>query len=388
MSLLEIVETFEEMTESGHRFLLTYPTAYPDNYIQKNMEKFGAFFEDKELLLSMLYASVYCEQMYGTSIIEFGTYHFEKKPHSERIKYITWENRFLYTAFLNKASDTHILDNKYEAYTLLKPFFKREAMLLENEKDYDLFCSFVKKNPAIFVKPNNMELAIGAHRLVYSGSTLRDTFDALCKEATEISGDVIKRKSDHRLILEEQIVPSAFMRELNPNELSLLRVTTIYVKGQVHFFYPCLRLLFGDGAERCGEDYSFVALIDADSGKVITNGKSAAGDSDVNPVTGQKICGMVMPDWENLKDMLTCAAKRLPTIRHIGWDVTHTDKGWCIIEGNPNGEFFYQMCVEHGVKEELEDLIGFHLPYDFFRNPMFRKNQNQMQRNYMEEIYG
>jgi len=375
MSALEIVETFEEMAESGRQFLLENPTAYPDDYIRKNMEKFSAFFEDKAMLLSMIYASIYCQQMYGTSILEFGTYHFAEKSHRERIQYITWESRFLYTAFLNKAADNHILDNKYEAYTFLKPFYKREAMLLADERDYDAFCLFVEKNPMVFVKPNNMELAQGAHRLVYSGNTLRDTFDSLCKEAAEISGDAIKRKSDHRLILEEQIVPSAFMQQLNPDELSLLRVTTIYIKGQVHFFYPCLRLLFGDGKEKSGEDYSYVALIDSDSGEVVTNGKSASGDSDINPVTGQKICGMVMPDWEDLKDMLTRAAKQLPTTRYIGWDVTHTDKGWCIIEGNPNGEFFYQMCAGHGVKEELENLIGFHLPFDFFRNPMFRNNQ-------------
>ncbi len=377
MYSLEIVETYKEMAESGRRFMLANPTAYSDDYIRKNMEKYSAFFEDKAMLLSMLYASVYCQQMYGTSLLEFGTYHFAKKSHSERIGYITWESRFLYTAFLNKVADNHILDNKYEAYTRLKPFYKREAMLLADEKDYDLFCSFVKKNPAVFVKPNNMELAQGAHRLVYSGNTLRDTFDALCKEAADISGNAINRKSDHRLILEEQIIPSAFMRQLNPDELSLLRVTTIYINGKVLFFYPCLRLLFGDGKEKSGEDYSYVALIDANSGEVVTNGKSAAGDSDVNPVTGQKICGMVMPDWEDLKDMLTRAAKQLPTTRHIGWDVTHTDKGWCIIEGNPNGEFFYQMCVGHGVKDELENLIGFRLPFDFFRNPMFRKKQKQ-----------
>ncbi len=375
MSSLETAETFEEMTEAGRRFLQKHPAAYPDNYIRSNLEKFSAFIEDKSYLLSLIYASVYCTQMYGTSLLEFSIYHFAEKSHSERIRYITWESRFLYTAFLNKPSDNHILDNKYEAYTLLKPFYKREAMLLSDENDFERFCSFVNKNSAVFVKPNNMELAIGAHRLVYRGNTLRDTFDALCREAAEISGDEIKRESDHRLILEEQIVPSAFMRRLNPNELSLLRVTTINIKGQVHFFYPCLRLLYGNGKDKTGEDYSCVALIDSDSGEVISNGKNAAGDLDANPVTGQKICGMMIPDWNDLKEMLTRASRMLPTTRYIGWDVTHTDKGWCIIEGNPNGEFFYQMCAGHGVKEEFEDLIGFHLPYDSFRNPIFTKKQ-------------
>jgi len=83
MSALEIVETFEEMAASGHQFLLENPTAYPDDYIRKNMEKFSACFEDKTILLSIIYASIYCHQMYGTSFLEYGTYHFARKSHRE-----------------------------------------------------------------------------------------------------------------------------------------------------------------------------------------------------------------------------------------------------------------------------------------------------------------
>jgi len=372
---MEIANNFEEMTEFGRNFLLEHPKVYPEDFIPRKMARFGQFFENDNELLAILYAAVYCQQMYGTSFIEFGTYHFAEKSHSERKQYITWDSRFLYMAFLNKASENHILDNKYEAYTLLKPFYKREAMLLSDENDYDLFCSFVKRNPAVFVKPNNLELAEGAHRLDYADGNLRNTFDVLLREAANISSTDVKREIDHKLILEEFIVPSQFIRQLNPNDISLLRVTTVFVKGKVHFFYPVLRLLVGDGKEKWGEDYSYVALIDADSGEVVTNGKNSLGDTDFNPVTGQEIRGIKIPEWQELKDMLTKAAKMLPATRYIGWDVTHTDKGWCIIEGNTNGEFFYQMCAEHGLKEEFENLIGFKVPYDFWKNPMFRKRE-------------
>jgi len=372
---MKLTDDFEEMVELGHRFLLENPTVYPDGYIQKYIERLGVFFDDVEKLRKTLYSAIYCKEVYGTSIIEFGTYRFSKKTHSERIQYITWDSRFLYMAFLNKSSENHFLDNKFEAYTLLKPFYKREAMLLSNENDYDAFCSFLKRNPDVFVKPNNLELAEGAHRLDYDKDNLRSAFDALLEEATNLSSDDVKRKIDHRLILEEYIVPSSFIRELNPNEISLLRVTTVYVKGKVHYFYPCLRLLIGDGKEQKGEDYSFVALIDSNTGEVVTNGKSGLGDSDINPITGKQIMGIKIPEWEELKAMLEVAAKMLPDTRYIGWDVTHTDKGWCIIEGNTNGEFFYQMCLDHGLKDEFEDLIGFKVPYDFWKNPMFKKKE-------------
>lgn len=372
---MKIAENFEEMVELGQQFLTENPTVYPDDFVQRKTERFAPFFENDDELLKTLYAAVYCQQEYGTSLIEFGTYHFAEKSHCERKEYITWDSRFLYMAFLNKSSDNHILDNKYEAYNLLKPFYKREAMLLSDENDYDDFCAFVKRSPNVFVKPNNLELAEGAHRLNYADGNLRNTFDALLKEAANISSTDVKREIDHKLILEEFIVPSQFIRQLNPNDISLLRVTTVYVKGKVHFFYPVLRLLVGNGKEEIGEDYSYVALVDSESGEVISNGKNSLGDTDFNPVTGLEIRGIKLPEWEELKEMLEKAAKMLPTTRYIGWDVTHTDKGWCIIEGNTNGEFFYQMCAERGLKEEFENLIGFKVPYDFWKNPMFRKRE-------------
>lgn len=374
---LKITDNFEEMALLGHDFLNMHPELYSEDYFQNLISKFSPFAKDREKLSSVLYASIYSREVYGTSILEFSIYHFAHKTHSERIKYITWDSRFPYMAFLNRSSENHLLDNKFEAYTLLKPFYKREAMLLSGEEDYDAFCSFVKKHPVIFVKPNNLELAEGVHRMDLSQENdLRKAFDALLTEAKNITTLYVNRKIDHRLILEDYIVPSRFIKELNPREISLLRVTTILVKDEVHFFYPCLRLLYGNGIDKCGEDYSCVALIDASSGKVVTNGKNASGDFDTNPISGAEICGMVIPEWNGLLEMLTIAAKMLPKTRYIGWDVTHTDKGWCIIEGNTNGEFFYQMCLDHGVKEEFENLIGFKVPYDFWKNPMFQKKSN------------
>lgn len=374
---MKITDNNEEMIAFGRQLVTEQPELYSEAYMQLLERKYSPFFNNKDEYYDAVYSAIYCQYVYGTSILEYGTYNFKQKTHEEKTQYITWDSRFLYMAFLNKDSFKHILDNKFEAYEFLKPFYKRDAMLLSDEKDYDVFYSFVKKHPAVFVKPNNLELTEGVHRLEYDeNDDLKNIFDTLLKEAAELSSTEVKREIDHRLILEELISPSEFIRQINPNEMSLLRVTTINIKGNVHFFYPCLRLLLGNGKDEVGEDYSCVALIDSETGEVVTNGKSSFGDFDINPVTGQKIQGMFMPEWSDLKNMLTEAAEMLPEIRYIGWDVTHTDKGWCIIEGNPNGEFFYQMCLDHGVKEEFENLIGLKVPYDFWKSPLFRKKGN------------
>jgi len=304
--------------------------------------------------------------MYGTSFLEYGIYGFEHLSHAQKAEYVTWFSRFIYMAFLNRDRDLHWLDNKFEAYTLLKPFYKREAMLLTGEEDFDAFCAFTAKHRSVFVKPVNLELAEGVHRLTVDETTDRKAvFRALLTEAAALSCEDVTRPVDHRLILEEEIVPSQAIAAFNPKEMSVLRVTTILVKGKVHFFHPVFRLMLGDGIEKSGEMYSVDALIDAETGIVVTDGMTAIGTTECHPVSGLKIKGFVMPQWAELKKMLEEAALKLPTLRYIGWDVAHSEKGWCIIEGNTNGELFFQMCVGHGVKREFEDLIGFHVPYGF-----------------------
>jgi len=361
----KITEDIKEMEILGRQIAEENPRRYPPRMIIDYWNTFREFIPDEKVLASLIYCGIYCQQIYGTSIMEYGIYGFESKSHAQKTDYVTWFNRFIYMAFLNKKRDIHLLDNKYEAYTLLKQYYKREAMLLTDENDFEAFCDFTSRHKSIFVKPVNLELAEGAHRIDIDSSDLRETFNSLLSDAAKMNSDNITREIDHRLILEELIVPSEAISRFNRNDMSLLRVTTVMVKGKVHFFYPCFRMMCGDGSEHSGEMYSIDALVDADSGELITDGISGFGKMERHPVSGILIKGQTMPDWIELRTMLDNAARLLPTIRYIGWDVTHTDKGWCIIEGNTDGEFFSQMCVGHGIRGEFEDLIGFHVPFGF-----------------------
>jgi len=362
-----ITEDIEEILSLGRQIMADNPRRYPESLYKDFIQEFSEFIPDLKRLTDCFYSAIYCQQMYGSSFIEYGMYHFEKRTHAEKTEYVTWYNRYIYMAFLNRQKDLHLLDNKYEAYSMLKPYYKREAIAIGGWEDYEEFCRFAARHSSIFVKPINLELAEGVHRLAIESDTdLRATFSSLLDEAHNLTSQDITRPIDHRLILEEEIIQSAIMAKFNPHEMSLLRVTTILVKDKVHFFYPCIRIMTGDGISQHGEMYSVDALIDADSGIILTDGIEVRFTIECHPITGTRIKGFAMPEWDSLKTMLSEAARRLPTLRYIGWDVAHTDNGWCIIEGNTNGELcMSQMCADHGLKQELEDLIGFHVPYGF-----------------------
>jgi len=362
----KITEDSEEIKKIGYQIMAENPVRYPDRLWQEFLQKFLEFLPDEEQLRGIFSSAVYHQQIYGTSIMDYLTFRFEEKSHKEKIEYVTWFSRFVYMAFLNKDRDLHLLDNKFEAYNILKPYYKREAIVVGSWDDFEIFCEFVKRYNRVFVKPINLELAEGVHRLVIRAEDdLKVVFSALLEEADKLYCEDVTRDIEKRLIIEEELVQSKEMARFNPMEMSVLRVTTILVKGKVNFFYPCFRMMCGNGEDLKGEMYSYEALIDEKTGLVVTDGIESRCSIEYHPVTGMKIKGFQMPEWEELRSMLEEAALKLPTLRYIGWDVAHTDRGWCIIEGNTNGEFFFQMCVGRGVKKEFEDMIGFHTPFGF-----------------------
>lgn len=378
-----ITENIDEMMEIGRLIAAENPSRYSDRIWKAFLHKFWEFLPDEEELLKRWYRIVYHQQLYGTSIMDYYTFRFERRTHEEKMEYVTWYGRFVYMAFLNKDRDLHLLDNKFEAYNLLKPFYKREAMTVAGWEDFEAFCEFVGRHRSIFVKPVNLELAEGVHRLkIRPEDDLKVVFESLLDEAKGLDCEDVTRPVEHRLILEEEILQSKAMAQFNPQEMSVLRVTTILVKDEVHFFYPVFRMMCGDGEDKRGEMYSYEALVDVATGELVTDGVEARCEVECHPVTGVKIKGFKLPQWEELKSMLEDAARMLPTLRYIGWDVAHTDKGWCIVEGNTNGEFFFQMCVGHGLKREFEDLIGFHVPFGFMLEEVEQLVDNRKTKKY------
>lgn len=357
-------EDRDEMTALGRQIIDEHPELYPDELYDIYRERCGVSVPDEETLRGIICRAAYCHQLYGSSIEEFATFGFDRRTHRERLQYLTDCNHEPELILLNPYSERHLLNNKFEAYTLLKPYYKREAMLFSGEDCFDEFRAFAGRHRDLFVKPLDLSYAIGAHPLLLGkDADLRQAFEALLAESESLG---------RPLILEERIIPSPEIARFNPVEMSVLRVYTVLVRGRVHFFYPCIRLMCGNGAEKSGENYSIDALIDAETGELVTNGLHAFGEWERHPVSGVRIKGSVMPEWDALREMLTDAAHKLPKLRYIGWDVVHSDKGWCIIEGNAHAEFFTQMCVGHGVRKEFRRLIGWPLPPElgFLRLPL------------------
>ena len=70
-------------------------------------------------------------------------------------------------------------------------------------------------------------------------------------------------------------------------------------------------------------------------------------------MTGTPIKGFQFPDWEKAIELVLGAAREIPQMAYVGWDIAFTPDGPCLVEGNNfPGHDIYQL------PEHTPDKIG------------------------------
>ena len=376
---LKITDVPCEMIEIGKQIVSEKRYLYTDEELENLRHYFTVFGGDYTDSGDFIYQYVYDHWMYGVNSEEEHTYRFKNKTHAEKSEYLTWDNRFQYYAVLNNKKDIHILDNKYEAYLKLKKYYKREAILVSDKKDLNIFRDFVKKHGRVIVKPVNLYLTIGVRALNADEITdYEAVLDDLIEKAIEFARIDSGSISKPAVIVEELLEDMSTVPPFNHEILSPIRCTTVLTKDGVEFLYPAFRTTGNIVEGENGTDYEktevFICSIDKESGIITSGGYNYFGNIVIkHPVSGLFFEGTQLPEWDKLLEMLTEAALELPSLRYIGWDVAYSTNGWCIIEGNTNGEFFTQMVYGHGFKSEFEKLIDWKISDQLWKHPLLRR---------------
>ncbi len=370
MMNIKITDVHSEMEAIGRELQVEKQHIYTEKLCKEIYSVIDRVIPDasQEEKNGVFYRSIYDYWVYGSNINEEFFYNFKNKTHEEKKEFLTVKNRFPYMHHINKKEDSYLLNDKYTAYKILKPYFKREVIEITGEEDFEKFAEYVKKHPTFVVKPADLGLAIGIHKeTINEGDDVRVAFEKLLAEG-------MQNKSDYRwskkssIVLEELIPQASPLQDIHPYSVNAVRCTTIRVNGETHVFYPWLKIGMDGEFATCAVRGSVLAGIDPETGIVKTNGlgEYCQPETEVHPMTGVKIKGFQIPKWEEMIAMAKEMAELFPTIHYIGWDMVYTDDGWCVMEGNFAGEFMGQLTEGRGMKKELEQLIGWKPDYDFW----------------------
>lgn len=224
---------------------------------------------------------------------------------------------------VNDPKYVHLLKNKVETLEFFDDFVSRE-WLYAPKSSFSEFVNFVNKTPVFIAKPVDKFEGEGIEK----------------HSTTDVSEENLKKLYHHLVstgMLLEECLRAHDDIYLGTIALSTFRIyTMIDGKGDVHVLKAKYRVGTGDAitdtAEGCVAYPISIkyGVIEGPGINEVLNSKNYF----YHPGCDKLVVGMKIPMWNRVLEVVTEAAKKIPQIRYIGWDIAVTNNGVEIIEGN------------------------------------------------------
>lgn len=281
--------------------------------------------------------------VYGSALTDYFNYEFYNKSLKERSKYAVVRTQDKFYQLVN--------DPKYKKTFTVKPNFLKEfaqfagrEWIYPNGENFDEYEAFLSRHDTFMVKPIDGLGGGGIYR-----SSLQEIGDPK---------EFYQKLISERMFLEEVIRQCEAMASLNPSSVNTIRVMTHNIDDDPTIFFSSVRVGNGNTVVDNFHSGGMSAVVDCDTG-VVTG---AALDKSMrrfeqHPVTGVTFKGFQIPEWEKVKQIVRTACRMHPEMTVIGWDVSITDNGPILIEGNRRPGFdMVQMLDDQGEKHVLKEI--------------------------------
>lgn len=304
--------------------------------------------------LAVLCDMIYCGLRFQAGYEDYVLFDFVNLTNKQRDTYITRGVSNQIVKKYNDVKNNKILQNKLKFHEVYKDFTKRSFLDMDNT-NLDTFAQWIKGKDDFIVKPDEGGCGRGVEKIRpndYSGA--KEIYDAI--------------RSKPAMLAEETVIQDEKLSALYPGSINTLRIVTLYNKDTDEIFYPftCIRIGNGGVVDNINNG-GMTSVIDAKTGIL----KYPASDKnhivyENHPITGTKIKGFQVPYWNDILAFAAAAARKIPDMGYIGWDVAVSQNGLVMIEGNDYpGHDLYQMpgMIENktGLKPLFEKITGMKL---------------------------
>lgn len=272
-----------------------------------------------KLRLLIIMDMIQCGIIYKAGYCDYREFEFYNLNRKQRLTYLTrGKNNEIVRRFNDKAS-WHKFDDKIEFNALFQSFLHRDWMAI-NGKNFDEFLEFFKAHPVVIVKPADSIGGKGIEKCVFNN-------EADCRELYE------KLYSHHQWLVEECIVQHPDMDILYSGSVNTMRIFTFLKDNQAYFLQAILKIGNGGVVDNysSGGMYTFADEEGTVFAQAIDQNDEIYSE---HPLSKQKIVGFKIPMFKEAVQMTLEAAKIVPEIAYIGWDIAIGKNGPLIVEGN------------------------------------------------------
>ena len=206
------------------------------------------------------------------------------------------------------------------------------------------FTGFIARHPTMVVKP--LEGGQGKGVCKYT----HDPASSIAEVHASMRGSLIEEVIDqhHR------------MSQLNPFSVNTVRLVTFLGKNSVKVIAASLRMGVGDNVVDNLHSGGLAAAVDTLTGTVTTAAiNNELKRFDRHPTTNEKFIGFTIPYWDQAIEVVLKAAKEIPELRYVGWDLAFSNEGVELLEANHDpGHDVIQMADVVGKYEIIKQATG------------------------------
>ena len=273
----------------------------------------------KKNTFMIVFDMIRCGIKYQAGYYDYQEFEFYNLNKEERKTYLTRGKNNEIVKRFNDRTSFHKFEDKAEFNSIFNKYLKRNWMVLTDSNYFD-FEKFLKENKAIIVKPIDDEGGNGVEKFVYSN-------DLNCKELYD------KLFANGQLLIEECIKQHKDMNILYDKSVNTMRMFTFYKDGESYFLQAVLKIGNGGVVDNfsSGGMYTYVS----DTGNVYVE---AIDKNDniyhTHPISNNKIVGFKVPLFNEAIELVKEAAKVIPEVAYVGWDIAISENGPVIVEGN------------------------------------------------------
>lgn len=274
----------------------------------------------KKSQILILIDMMWCGLKYGAGYSDYIEFDFDLLNAKQRKTYLTSNLNDRALIKYNDKNYIHFFNDKVEFLEKFKKYTKRDYLSLETASLKD-FEQFVKNKTKICVKPINLTSGEGIEIVKITKNT-------------NIEKLYNKLKENNQLLIEDFIVQHKEMNKLYPKSVNSLRVISFITDdNKVAILGVIIKMGTKEGVDNHsnGGLYTFVnenGIVEEPSFDDYGNAYSE------HPITGTPIVGFEVPMYKEIIKLIEKAAKVVPQVRYVGWDVAITENGPIIIEGN------------------------------------------------------
>ena len=155
-----------------------------------------------------------------------------------------------------------------------------------------------------------------------------------------------------QFLLEGYIVQHPEMASLCPTSVNSLRVITYFDGEKLHVLASVLKMGNGGDIDNFSNGGMYTMLDETGTARFAAFDESGTSYA-THPLTGTSIVGFQVPRYDEVVPLLERAARVVPEVPYVGWDVAITPDGPVIIEGNPNSGVYQSKPSVSGIREGL-----------------------------------